>query len=164
MPKSNRSTQGELEERYALVRKLISRGYNGAKVWKHIRDKTDWGISRQHAYTYYNEVYKQFADDATQIDRAAYFVRTLERLDFIYQKSVSDGDLNSARQATMDVVKLLKLDMPDVDFDWSKEAAEHGLTKNEVKERMKRLLLPEEQPESEGHGENGHRRETEELL
>lgn len=161
MPSSERSTQGELEYRYAIIRKLIAKGYTGGKVWKYVRDKTDWNISRRQAYNYYDAVYEQFAEDATGIDRAAYFVRTLDRLDFIYQKSVSDNDLTVARQVTMDVVKLLKLDMPDVDFDWTKTAAEHGFSQKEVKARLSRLMLEDEQ----GGESNGDRHtEISEIL
>lgn len=144
MPHSNRVTQDELEHRYDIVKSCIDRGLTGAETWRYIERYTDWGISRQQAYNYYNECKKQFIDEATQIDRAEEFTKSLRRLEYIYKQSLLKEDYRLAKDTTMDVVKLLKLDAPDANFDWKKKAKAAGIDDDAIFERLDRLQLETE--------------------
>lgn len=143
-------TQLELRERHKVVQDLITQGYSGADVWRYIRDETDWNISRRHAYNYYNDAFDALADES-QVNRAAYFKLSLDRLQWLYRKATETEDWKQARLLTLDLIDFLKLDSPDADFDWKKDAAEAGLNPVHIEERLKRLAN-EYEKKSHAHG------------
>lgn len=147
MPREQRATTGELETRYAIIRDFIVRGFTPGEGWRFIRDQTDWGISRRQVYNYFDAVQQRMADEASTVNRAMYFTRQLGRLDYLYHSAIMahDPDLGLARQVTMDVVKLLRLDTPEADFDWQRVAAEQGLDAGDILTRMKRLMVVDDE-------------------
>lgn len=153
MTRGIRATQSELTERYRIVTDLIVQGYSGADVWEHVQSNTDWNITRRQSYTYFKKAFLILAEDSN-INRASYFKLAIERLELQYKKANIADDYAAASGITMNMVRFLKLDSPDADFDWMKKVSESGVNPDEFKERLKNLLLKEdgEQLESSANG------------
>jgi hypothetical protein len=144
MPRETPADPAELELRLELVRSLIAEGYTQSKVVKYIREEcAEWDISERQARNYYYAVWKQYGDDATGVDRAGYFVRTLDRLDYIYARAMEKNDFKSALTATAELIKLLRLDIPSADFDWKKAATDAGVSPSELFEKVVRAASQE---------------------
>lgn len=148
MTKENQVTQLELQERYKVVQELIVQGYNGADVWRYIQDETDWNISRRHAYNYYNDAFDALAEES-QVNRAAWFRLTLDRLEWQYRQAVQRKDWKLARLLSLDIKDFLKLDSPHADFDWKKDAQDAGFNPDEIEQEFKRLMT---QDDEKAHG------------
>src|SRR5687767_6268379 len=116
MPQSERASQPEIEERLALIRELIDMGYNGAEVWRYVKNETDWNIQRAQCYVYFTKCYEQMADEATKVDRKAYFTRSLGQYEYILRKSLAKGDHVNARKSVESIVALLRLTEPGADM------------------------------------------------
>lgn len=137
MAHETQADQGELEIRLEYIRSCIAGGMNQAAIVNHIREeKKDWNITDRQVRNYYATVWKEYGNDATGVDRAAYFVRTLDRLDHIYGVAMEAKDFKSALQATGELIRLLRLDIPSADFDWKKAAKEAGLSPSDVFEQV----------------------------
>lgn len=149
MPKETPADPGEMEVRLELVRGLIAQGLLQREVVKYIRDKcADWGINDRQARNYYYAVWKQYGDDATGVDRAAYFVRTLDRLDHIYGAAMKVHDFKTALSTTAELIRLLRLDLPSADFDWKKAAIEQGMSPSDVFEKVVQAVAEKERQDA----------------
>jgi hypothetical protein len=159
MPKTNRTPDNELMERYKIVQDLIVKGFTGADIARYIADKTDWGLSTRQAYNYYNDAFAALADESN-VNRAAYFKLALDRLQWLYMRAIAANDLKLARKVTMDLIAFLKLDTPSADFDWQEYARNSGLDPSTMLDMMKRLTTPQIEviavTEDTKAGSNGH--------
>lgn len=159
MPKSQRTPDMELQERYKVVQELIVQGFTGAGIAKWIAENTDWNITRRQAYNYYRDSFEALAIESN-VNRAAYFKLALDRLLWLYTKAVESGDYKLANRVNNDLIAFLKLDQPSADFDWQKDAADKGLNPQEIVEALKRLSSPADELESSTDdtkaGSNGH--------
>lgn len=138
-PDGNQSTKYEYEARLEVVASLIEKGLTQAQYVRYAREKlTDWNVSDRQHRRYYQEAMRRFGDEATGLDRAAYHVRELRRLDFIYGAAVKVQDYKTALSAIDKTIRLLKLDDPTAFAaeDWRQTAQQQGLNPSELFERM----------------------------
>lgn len=126
----------ELYERLALVESLIIKGLSKAEVVRYIRTECQaWDITDRHARRYYDRVMERMSKQAVGIDRAAYFMRSLQRLDYLYQAAMKVMDFKTAHSVTLSFIKLLRLDDPSYELDWRKAAENAGLNASELFEK-----------------------------
>lgn len=137
MPQEIQASEGELLDRLEVIRGLISQGLTGAQIVKYVRKELNsWGVTDRQVRNYYNAVWKEMGNEATGVDRAAYFIRTLERLDYLYAKAVQISDLRTALTVIGTLIKLLRLDIPSADFDWKKAAEDAGVSPADLFEKV----------------------------
>lgn len=135
------ATPEQLDERRQIIRNMITSGFTQADVVNAVKEQySEWGISDRQVRNYVKQVYEAMSADAGLVDRAAYFVRTIERIDHVYHKAIEAGNLKVAQEANMGIVKLLKLDTPSAAMDWRKVAKEAGLEDGEAIAAMVKLF------------------------
>lgn len=128
MAQHDPATAEQLAERKQIIRNMITAGLNKAAIVRKVREEyAEWDISDRQVRNYVDAAYEGMSLDAGLVDRAAYFVRTLERFDDIYMKATETGNLKVATEANMAIAKLLKLENPSASMDWRKAAKEAGL-------------------------------------
>ena len=132
MPQHEPTMGDEKEGRLDLIRGLLLRGMSQAEIVRECQEKQAWGVSDRQIRNYVKECWENMGTDAVNIDRAAYFTRSIERLDLIYHEAMDAKNLKVAREATVDVIKLLRLDVPSADLDWRKAMKDAGLDPQEA--------------------------------
>lgn len=138
MPQNEQASPAEMEIRLGVIREKIAAGLTQAQIVKYVREKcADWNVSDRQARNYYLAVWREYGNEATGIDRAAYFVRTIERLDYIYGAAMKISDFRTALSATGELIKLLRLDLgSSADFDWKKAAKDAGVSPSDLFEKV----------------------------
>jgi len=143
VPRENRVPDAELKVRYKIIQDLITKGYRAVDLWTYIKAETDWQISRRQSFNYYKNAFEAFSDES-EVNRPAYFALVLSRNEYLYQRALADKDLRLAASLVADLIRLLKLDTPNADFDWQSEAAKQGYDPAQIVERLKRLTAADD--------------------
>ena len=85
MAQHDPATAEQLAERKQIIRNMITAGLNKAAIVRKVREEyAEWDISDRQVRNYVDAAYEGMSLDAGLVDRAAYFVRTLERLSLIH--------------------------------------------------------------------------------
>lgn len=135
------ATPEQITERKQVIRNLITGGFTMADVVNKVReDYGSWGLSDRQIRNYCRGVYEDMSTDAGLVDRAAYFMRTLERIDHIHAAAMQTGNLKLALEATQSIAKLLKLDTPAASMDWRTAAKQAGLEPAAMVEQLAKLF------------------------
>lgn len=145
MPQNEQADPGEVEVRLEYMRGLIAQGMKLAQIVEHVETETAWGVKPRQIRNYYYAVWKEYSNEATGVDRAAYFVRTIDRLDHIYGAAMTKGDFKAALTATVELARLLRLDIPNADFDWKAAAKQAGIAPSDLFERVVQAVQAEDE-------------------
>lgn len=141
MAQHKAATPEQISERHQIVRNMITAGLTQADIVNKVReDFAEWDISDRQVRNYVQQVYEAMSSDAGLVDRAAYFVRTLERMDTVYSLAIKAGNLKTAHDSNMGIIKLLKLDSPQASMDWRTVAKQAGFEPSEAVKAMASLF------------------------
>lgn len=141
MAQHEAATPEQIAERHQIIRNMITAGLSQADVVNKVReDYSAWGISDRQVRNYVKAVYDAMSTDAGLIDRASYFVRTIHRMDDVYSRAITAGNLKVAHDSNMGIIKLLKLDTPQAAMDWRAAAKEAGLEPTAMIEQLANLF------------------------
>lgn len=103
MPKS---TQAEVLQRVAAVFTMIIEGASRPEILQYASEK--WGVSKRQADIYISEAKKDLGEK-TEIDKDQELTVARERLNCLWQKTLTKGDLNTALQVQREINKLYGL-------------------------------------------------------
>ncbi len=133
MAQHKAATPDQIAERHEIVRNMITAGLSQAEVVNKVKaDYAEWDISDRQVRNYVQQVYEAMSSDAGLVDRAAYFIRTLERMDDVYSRAIKAGNLKTAHDSNMGIIKLLKLDSPQASLNWREVAKQAGFEPSEA--------------------------------
>lgn len=141
MAQHKAATPEQITERHEIIRNMITAGMTQADVVNKVReDYAAWDISDRQVRNYVQAVFDAMSSDAGLVDRRAYFVRTLHRMDDVYSRAIQVGNLKVAHDSNMGIIKLLKLDTPTASMDWRTVAQEAGFEPSEAVRAMANLF------------------------
>lgn len=131
MPKDSPVSPDEKQNRLAIIKQLIIAGHTKAEIVHKCQEEHKWGVTDRMVYYYVQDAWKEFAGDAPQVDRAAYFAVTVLQLDTLIGEAIKSKNLKDANGLIQTRVKLMKLDQPQADA-WEQDAIEAGFDPAEV--------------------------------
>lgn len=123
-----------LAKRKATVMQMIIQGAMLRDVWQYVDEKTDWGVSERTVRRYYKDSEKGFVE-AANVDVKREMGKSLERLNYLYAKTVHLQDYKGALQVLKEMNELLGLKTLKIQIS----APDEELTMEEIEEQIAEL-------------------------
>jgi hypothetical protein len=131
MPQFTPTLDYELEQRYEIVREKIGAGMEQRHFVTWARDNSGWGLSDRQLRNYYHTVLERLQQEVTEHTGRSpvqEYARHLERLDYLYRRTVDTGDHKTALAVAKEYAEFRDLKNPQNQIDWRQVAQEFGLS------------------------------------
>lgn len=128
-----------MQARLTVIKDLVAGGHTRASVVDHCRKTLGWTLSDRQIRRLYTRMWNLLGGEAANVNRAAYFQRTIMRYDDIYKSAKDAGNLRIQADVLSALSKLLHLDIPAGD-DWRDALKKQGVKPSDlVEEKLQQL-------------------------
>lgn len=127
------ATPEQLAERKEIIRSLLNAGLTRAEAINEVLQKyPEWDVTRRQVFNYVDEVYQDWDIDAGRINRRAWAMKVLERMDRRLSTVTAKGNDSLAQKIDEAIINMLSLDNPRADVNWRELAKKAGLAPAEM--------------------------------
>jgi hypothetical protein len=91
MPKENKSTNLEVQNRVTEIFIALTKGISTTEMFHYVSEKFDWDVTERQVYNYINEAKKKFKELAEK-DKDTEFGKAVTRLNLLFQKTYKIQD------------------------------------------------------------------------
>ena len=122
MPKEEKSTSFEKEQRIDIVCEMLIKGLSNSQMFRYVSEKTNWGISTRQVENYIAEAKEKIRNSDN--DKGFEIQRAKRRLEKLYQKNESIEDFKECRAIIDTTAKLFGWNEPEeskVTLQWVEE-------------------------------------------
>lgn len=129
-----RTEKNVLTKRRAEIMQMIIQGATLREVWKYVDEKTNWGVSERTVRRYYKAAEKEFVKSAN-VDVEKEMGKSLERLNYLFARTVHLQDYKGALQVQREINELLGLKTLKIQIS----APDQEMTMEEIEARIEEI-------------------------